>query len=151
MIVRQMVRGALISGIVAGMGLAVVPAIAQSNFGTLTLAPGFSSSQGMVQGRTGGSTSLTNSVAERDRNGNICLGYGSATPDYILDLDGRFDQLTLQVNGSGDTTLIVQGPGGVLCGDDEVSASGWAAGEYQVWVGTGSPGQRSNYTLTVRE
>ncbi|MBE9099122.1 hypothetical protein [Vacuolonema iberomarrocanum] len=147
---RRMVGGAFILGIVASIGLAVSPAIAQSNFGSLTLAPGFSANEGTAQGRTGGNTSLPASVAERDRNGDLCLGYGSATPDYLLNLTAGFEQLTLRVNGGG-TTLIVQGPGGVLCGDGQVSASGWAAGEYQVWVGTGSPGERSNYTLRVSE
>lgn len=149
---RRMVNAAFAAGMVASIGLAIGPAIAQSNFGTLTLAPGFNPNQGTVQGRTGGSVSLPESVAERDRNGDLCLGYGSATPDHILDLDGRFEQLTLAISGGGsDVTLIVQGPGGLLCGDSQISANGWAAGQYQVWVGTGRPGERSNYTLRVSE
>ncbi|MEO1147029.1 MAG: hypothetical protein AAFY26_15705 [Cyanobacteria bacterium J06638_22] len=147
---RRMVGGGFIVGLVASVGLVVGPAIAQSNFGSLVLAPGFSANEGTVQGRTGGNTSLPDSVAARDRDGELCLGYGSATPDYILELSAGFDQLTLQVSG-GNTTLIVRGPGGVLCGDDQVSASGWTAGDYEVWVGTGSPGERFNYTLRASE
>lgn len=161
---HRFVGGVLAVGLATGGGLGLVPAIAQSiaqaNFGTLRLAPGFSPNQGQVQGRTGGRTSLPATVAERDRNGEICLGYGSAAPDYILELDGNFEQLHLQVNSGGnDTTLLVRGPSGVLCGDDiarnnpddEIRADGWRSGEYEVWVGTSNPGERFNYTLVVSE
>jgi len=150
---RPMVFGGLM-----GMGLLALPAIAQSNFGSVTLDPGFSAAQGTLRGNTGGSNSLPQTVSERDRDGNLCLGYGSSMPDHIVVLGQSFDQLTFQVNsGNTDTTLIVRGPGGVRCGDDvsrsspgdQIQGQNWPAGSYEVWVGTSNPGTRQNYTLTV--
>lgn len=126
-----------------------------SNFGTLTLGGGKASAS--ANGNTGGTTSLPAIVSNRDRNDNSCLGFADPTPDHILLLKNDFAKLQLRVNSGGDdTTLIVQGPGGVLCGDDtgsskdaSLSANGWKAGSYRVWVGNAAPGSRRDYTLVV--
>jgi len=146
-------------GGMVSLGLLALPAIAESNFGNVTLNPGFDAAQGTLRGHTGGRNSLPQTISERDRSGNICLGYGSSTPDHIVVLNQDFDRLTFQVNsGNHDTTLIVRGPGGVWCGDDISSSNRgdriegqMSAGSYEVWVGTNNPGSRVNYTLTVSQ
>jgi hypothetical protein len=140
--------------------LSATPLLAQnSNFGALTLSPGFAAADGVTQGSTGGSFSLS-SLANRDRAGNLCLGYGSSNPDHIITLRSNFAQLNLQVDSGGnDTTLVVEGPGGVIrCGDDtgrskdaSIRDTNWQAGAYRVWVGSIESGARYDYTLRVSQ
>jgi hypothetical protein len=99
-------------------------------------------------------------VSNRDRHNNQCLGFGDPTPDHILVLQQAFPKLTLRVNSGGsDTTLVVQGPDGVVrCGDDTGSKkdagltdTDWSTGSYKVWVGTVAPGVQRDYTLSIRQ
>ncbi len=139
--------------------LVVIPALAQSaNFGTITLNP--EKTVWVLNGTTGGSTSLPAIVGDRDRHNNNCLGFGDPTPDHILVLQQSFPKLSLRVNSGGlDTTLVVQGPNGVVrCGDDtgskkdaSITDTDWSAGSYKVWVGTINSGVKRDYTLTVRQ
>jgi hypothetical protein len=145
----------------SGVMLAALPVLSgeKSNFGTLTL--GADKPSGSISGSTGGSTSLPAIVSNSDRNGNKCLGFGDPTPDHILILQQDFPSLKLRVNTGGtDTTLVIQGPDGVVrCGDDIstsnkdalVNDTDWRAGLYKVWVGTSTPGVRREYTLNVRQ
>ncbi|OLP19379.1 hypothetical protein BST81_06420 [Leptolyngbya sp. 'hensonii'] len=130
------------------------PVLAQSsNFGTMTLAPGFSASAGTASGYTGGSVSLA-SIANQDRDGNLCLGYGGdrEMPDHVIVLQQDFSQLTVEFKDKRQPlTLLIQGPGGVRCGEGRVTGPGWSSGTYRLWVGTPDPGRRSNYTLFVRQ
>ncbi len=157
---RAAIAFAVGSGWLIGL-LGVPSALAQdANFSSATLAPGFAAAQGVFRGRTGGQSSLPAIVANRDRMGNLCLGYAAAMPDHVLTLQGSFAQLNLQVNSGGnDTTLVIQGPNHtVRCGDNSgrnrdasIQDTDWATGEYRIWVGTAESGGRFNYTLTVRE
>ncbi|GAB4460244.1 MAG: hypothetical protein OHK0037_07120 [Elainellaceae cyanobacterium] len=141
--------------------LAGTGAIAQqANFGSATLAPGFGADAGTLRGQTGGSSSLPGIVANRDKDGNLCLGFGSSTPDHLITLQGSFSALTLQVNSNrAVSTLVVQGPGNVVrCASGNnrapnatLSGTGWTGGTYRVWVGSSVAGEQFNYTLTVRE
>ena len=130
-----------------------------ANFGQLALSPGFKRAAGVMSGYTNGSFSLP-AIANRDRNNNPCIGYGAPTPDHIIVLEKDFPRLTVKVDARGqDTTLVIKGPNDVIrCGDDtgnskdaSVTDSNWKAGQYSVWVGSIEPGEKSNYTLSVRE
>lgn len=110
---------------------------------------------------TGGSSSLT-AIANFDDHDEVCTGYSynNAVPDHLLYLSQDFDRLSIQVNSGGeDTTLVVVGPQGIHCGDDRsaTNADGWVyrehweKGTYQVWVGTGDPGQSYPYRLEVQQ
>lgn len=142
-------------GLLAVLG--ALPALGQSNFGSLTL--GANKQSGSLAGSTGGSTSLPAIVSNRDRNNNKCLGFGDPTPDHMLVLQQNVPNLKLRVNsGGGDTTLVVQGARDVRCGDDSKSGkdasitdTDWQAGTYKIWVGTATPGERRDYTLYVRQ
>ena len=136
------------------------PVLAQApNFGTLKLSAGFPPGQGQASGRTGGAYSLS-SIANKDRNGNACIGYGAQTPDHIIVLESKFSQLNVQINSGGkDTTMVMKGPNNlVICGDDtgsskdaSITATNLPPGEYRIWVGTVQEGQRGNYALTIRQ
>lgn len=141
--------------------LVAAPALAQSsNFGRISLSPGFSNAEGRATGYIRGSFSLP-SIANRDQDGNFCLGYGDANPDHILVLQDDFSRLTVQVDSGGnDTTLLIQGPdtSTVRCGDNSgrskdasIQDTEWSAGTYSVWVGSFERGRRYDYTLSIQE
>ena len=158
---RALIAGALaVSSLVAGGLSGSTSAMADTaNFGRRSLAPGFGVDDGNVAGYTGGSYSFS-AIANRDSNGNSCLGYGDPQPDYILTLEKDFAALELIVDSGGaDTTLVVEGPGALWCGNDiddfnldaRVLGKLVNAGSYRIWVGTMTPGDRQNYTLTISE
>ncbi len=145
-------------------GLTCIPAIAtvaqRPNQDHFILAVGSSQTSAVVRGSTGGSYSLA-SIANRDRHGNPCIGYGDPESDHIMTLESEFSQLSLKVNSRGsDTTLIIKGPGknNIRCGfgknnhrDAEVRGDQWRPGEYKIWVGSVAPHQRSGYRLSVQQ
>jgi hypothetical protein len=128
----------------------------ESNFGQLALNP--NNPSGKVRGTTGGTASLPAIVSNRDRHNHKCLGFGDPKPDHLLILEKPFATLTLQVRSTADTTLVVQGPDGIVrCADDSgtnknanITDNSWQAGTYKVWVGTADPGIQRDYTLTVQ-
>lgn len=136
------------------------PATAEeTNFGSRSLAPGFAAEAASLSGFTGGSYSFS-ALSNRDRDGNACLGYGDARPDYILTLEQDFSRLSFSVDSGGaDTTLLIRGPGGVWCGNDiskldldaQIQGQDLKAGSYSVWVGTMVAGDRQSYRLTLSE
>ena len=113
----------------------------------------------VVTGNTGGSYSLA-SIANRDRDGNPCIGYGDSQPDRTLALKGDFARLKVQVNSGGnDTTLLIKNVEDrtIRCGfgqngsrDAVIEDSNWQAGTYQIWVGSVTPNMRSQYRLSIQ-
>jgi len=151
------------SGLILAMlsAITATPVMADtSNFGKLTLAPGFAPAQATVEGYTGGSYSLS-AISNRDRDRNPCIGFAAPKPDHVMVLEKDFPQLSIRVNSGGkDTTLLIQGPddGSIRCGDDtgkrkdaSVQGSDWKAGTYKIWVGTFNSGDKGNYTLRVQQ
>ena len=139
------------------MGAAI--AQGEANFEERLLQPGFSTEAGVLNGHTGGSYSLA-AISNRDVEGVACLGYGDSRPDHIVTLESDFAQLAFQVDSKGkDTALLIQGPGGVRCGedasainfDDRIEIENAKRGRYSVWVGTMEPRSRENYRLLVTE
>lgn len=134
------------------------PAIGNpANFASLKLVPGSRSQT--VKGYAKGAMALHRIVGERDRQNNLCLGYGSPSPDHMLVLKQSVNKLKLQVNSQRDTTLLIKGPGNRLyCVDDSAQGkdAGWIAdqlpaGKYAIWVGSFERGQQFRYTVTMEE
>jgi hypothetical protein len=126
-----------------------------SNFGDFTLdakAP-----IAVVNGSTGGSTSLPAVVANTDRRGNRCLGFADPKPDHVMQLPKALGKLSFQVDSGSASTLVIVGPDGtVRCStggnkkDAQMEETNWQAGSYQVWVGSMTPGKKRNYRLVVQ-
>ncbi len=138
--------------------LVALPALAQ-NSTPLQLSLGFARQDGVVNGSTSGSYSLS-TIAKFDREKNPCLGYSSSSADHVVNLTQGFPKLTFQVNSRGkDTTLLIKTPDGqVLCGDDtgnkkdaSISTTNLPPGKYEVWVGSMEPNKRWGYSLTMSE
>lgn len=134
-------------------------ALAQKNsLNELVLAVGSEQSKEIVTGNTGGSYSLA-SIANRDRDKNLCMGYGDPQPDHIITLKGDFARLKMLVNSGGnDTTLVIKEieTQTIRCGfgqngnqDAVIEGSNWSAGTYHVWVGSVAPNMRSPYLLNI--
>jgi hypothetical protein len=129
------------------------PARADSNFGDFTLDA--KSQIAVVNGSTGGSTSLPAVVANTDRKGNRCLGFADPKPDHVMQLPKPIGKLSFQVDSGSSTTLVIVGPDGtVRCStskkDAQLEDVKWQAGAYQIWVGSMAPGKKSNYRLVVQ-
>lgn len=130
-----------------------------TNFGTISLAPGFDTATASLSGYTGGSYSLS-AITNRDVNNKACIGFADPTPDHIIVLQKDFSNLRIAVNSNGsDTTLLVEAPDGkIYCGDDtgrgkdaSIALNQWKEGSYKIWVGTFNPGVKLNYTLSVQQ
>ena len=88
-----------------------------------------------------------------------CQGHIGTNPDHVMVLRQFMPHLRVAVTrteNDGDTTLVLQGPGGLQCGDDQdgnkpVVEGSFAPGVYQIWVGTYSDSTMLSYTLSVTQ
>lgn len=136
-----------LSGVLIASTLALGPfALAQ------TVSAGFGSMR--LSGVAGGSVRATRFGNTAD---GFCTGWIGSSPNHTLTLERDFERLTVSVEAPSDTTLVVLGPTGTRCNDDDGSSpnpriSGrFAAGEYRVYVGSYAEGQSIRYTLSIRE
>jgi hypothetical protein len=121
-----------------------------SNFGTVSLTPGFVPDPHVATGNAGGSLDATSWNAS-------CRGYVSQTPDHLFAAGGNFSFLKIMVSSTEDTTLVVQKPDGTyLCNDDTeglnpVITGSFPPGTYRVWIGSYQAGQNPAYRLGFSE
>jgi hypothetical protein len=121
-----------------------------SNFGQVTLHPGFTPDPHIVEGRSGGGEA----AAARDRR---CRGYITGMPDHLVRLEGNFNYLRIMAAAADDVTLVVQTPSGTyLCDDDSegrnpIVEGRFVGGQYLVWVGSYTAGVNSAYRLGFSE
>lgn len=118
---------------------------------TVTLSPGFAPDPQRLSGTAGGTTDAT--VHGSSPLGG-CFGWVPATPQHVLTLTEHLEWLAVRVSASGDTTLVVEGPVGWWCNDDDIGLNAgmsgqWAPGTYSIFVGTYDQGQALPYTLTL--
>lgn len=120
----------------------------------VTLSPQFSPNPMTLRGTAGGAISVAESVGSSDSQTGPCTGYANRTPDHTLTLKAFFKSLNVDVESSQDTALVIRGPGGLWCNDDNrgknPGISGqWLPGEYDIWVSTYSKNQSAPYSLKV--
>jgi hypothetical protein len=92
--------------------------------------------------------------------GGGCTGYATSAPDFSLNYtSGAFPTLRFYFIGSGDTTLIINTPGGsYVCADDSfgtlnptIDFNSPSSGRYDVWVGSYAPDAYISGTLYITE
>ncbi|MEM9193665.1 MAG: hypothetical protein AAGF12_31105, partial [Myxococcota bacterium] len=121
-----------------------------SNYGTVTLSPGFTPDPHRQSGSSGGQVSASTLSPN-------CTGWVSTNPDHIFVAEGNFGFLKVMVRARRDTTLVIQKPDGTyICNDDAenrnpVLAGAFPQGTYRVWVGSYTQGRNANYTLGFSE
>jgi hypothetical protein len=109
-----------------------------ATYGSTTLRGGFTPDPYRVRLTAGGSL-------EASQLGSGCVGRIAGAPDYELSYRATSFDLTIGVNSSTDTTLVVNGPDGRwYCDDDGADAAfnplirfnDAQSGTYDIWVGT---------------
>lgn len=107
-----------------------------------------------IQGTSGGATTALEIAQTKNTPTGYCDGFTSQQPNHILKIDTFFDYLRLEVESSADTTVVVQGAGGIWCNDDAGSANPmiegqWKPGVYKVWVGSYQADANDNYRIKI--
>ena len=125
-------------------------------FEDIAIAPSFSPKAIELRGISGGGVETQTTSGRKDTETGACIGFVDAAPDHKVTLTKPFSYLKLQVKSSGDTILLLRGPGGSWCSDDvsdrnpEISGD-WLAGTYEVWVGSYEENASFPYLLKVTE
>lgn len=123
-------------------------------FENVTLSPGFSPDPTTVHGISGGAVVASEMSARTETLTGACVGFIDEQPDHRMLLTEYFNYLSLQVESSEDTTLVVRGPGGTWCNDDYLGpnpaiAGQWLSGTYEIWVGSYSPDAYHPYVIRI--
>lgn len=110
----------------------------------------------ILRGISGGTTATQQvSLTPKTETGD-CIGFIDREPDHQINLKSQFKYLRLEVKSPGDTILLIQGPGGTWCNDDNTDRNPrlegqWLGGEYQVWVGSYTKDSSHPYILEISE
>lgn len=122
----------------------------ESNFGTVSLEPGFVPDPKVVSGTSGGDIDASTLNA-------ACTGWVTETPDHILATSGDFSSLRVMAHSAGDITLVVQKPDGTYACDDDtegtdpVVEAAMQQGNYKIWIGSYEQGANAQYQLGFSE
>ncbi len=129
---------------------AAAVAAGNSNYGTVSLTPGFTPDPFKGNGTSGGATSAATFSAG-------CNGYVATQPDHIFTAGGAFGNLRIMAKSTGDITLVVRMPDGTFrCNDDHegtdpLISGNFPAGTYGIWIGSYQSGTNSPYTIGFSE
>ncbi|MEL7036784.1 MAG: hypothetical protein AAFO04_14350 [Cyanobacteria bacterium J06592_8] len=123
-------------------------------FENVKLSPDFTPDVLTVRGLSGGPISAQNTAGREDSPTGPCIGFVDEKPDHKIVLTGFFKYLSLRVQSSEDTVLVVRGPGGSWCNDDYQDmnpgiAGQWLSGTYEIWVGSYTPDRYHPYVLEI--
>lgn len=129
-------------------------AVQAQRFPKLTLSPRFSPDPVTIDGVGGGGIPISKIAGRQQTENGPCVGFANDKPNHTLVLTARFNYLSLQVQSTEDTTMLVRGPGGTWCNDDLQGknpglAGQWLPGSYGIWVGSYQRGQSRPYTIRI--
>jgi hypothetical protein len=125
-------------------------------FEDIAIAPSFTPKVITLRGISGGTVETQKTSGRKSTETGACIGFIDAVPDHRIVLTKGFRYFKLQVKSSGDTILLVRGPGGSWCSDDvsdrnpEISGD-WLEGTYEVWVGSYEKNASFPYLLQLTE
>jgi hypothetical protein len=127
---------------------------ARQMFGNLTLSPSDLRTTHTLYGISGGAVATQSLSNQKQTETGECIGFVDTEPDHRLTLTQNFKYLRLQVKSSGDTVLLVKGPGGTWCNDDvsdrnPIIAGEWLKGTYSIWVGSYEQNASFPYLLEI--
>lgn len=123
------------------------------NYGSTALTSGFVPDPFTVGITSGGSVNV-------NYLSGGCTGFATIAPDFSVNYtSGAFPTLRFYFTGSGDSTMIINGPGGsYFCSDDSfgtlnptIDFTSPSSGRYDVWIGSFSSGTFISGTLSVTE
>jgi hypothetical protein len=125
-------------------------------FEDIAIAPRFTPKAIQLRGISGGGVETQKKSGRKVTETGDCIGFIDAEPDHKITLTKPFKYLNMQVKSSGDTILLVRGPGGSWCSDDvsdrnpEIGGD-WLEGTYEVWVGSYEENTSFPYLLQLTE
>ncbi|ELS32352.1 MULTISPECIES: hypothetical protein [Pseudanabaena] len=125
-------------------------------FEDIAIAPNFAPKTIELRGISGGGVETQKTSKRKTTETGECIGFIDSTPDHKITLTKAFRYLKLQVKSSGDTIMLVRGPGGIWCSDDvsdrnpEISGD-WLEGTYEVWIGSYEENTSFPYLLQLTE
>jgi len=134
----------------------IVPKKSVLMFQDLAIAPKLNQDPKILQGISGGGEETTKISGRIKTETGDCIGFVDTLPDHKITLTSSFKFLNLKVLSSGDTVLLIKGPGGSWCNDDTNSRNPaiggeWLQGTYEVWVGSYEVNSSYPYLLEVSE
>jgi hypothetical protein len=127
----------------------------QIMFQNLAIAPKLNAPQ-VLTGISGGTEETTKIAGRNKTETGECIGFVDTLPDHQITLTANFRFLNLKVLSSGDTILLIKGPGGSWCNDDNDArnpaiAGEWLKGTYDVWIGSYTANASYPYILQISE
>ena len=136
--------------------LCLNPVSAQQIATNITLDHEFAPNPLVLEGMSGGELKATEVVQTSETATGYCDGYVNPQPNHILVLQNFFEFLKIEVESSNDTTILVQGPGGVWCNDDSYNTNPviegeWQEGRYQIWIGSYKENSTNDYQIKITE
>lgn len=123
-------------------------------FGDAVLTPSQVTQGHTLYGISGGTTETQAIAGIKKSETGECIGFVDRVPDHRLTLTESVKFLRLQIKSSGDTVLVIKGPGGTWCSDDvrdrnPIIAGEWLSGIYSIWVGSYEPQASFPYLLEI--
>lgn len=130
----------------------IIPSSETTIFEDVTLSPSFAIPT-TVRGISGGTIAASELLGRGETETGACAGFIDQQPDHRMTLTQFFNFLSLQVQSTDDTSLVIRGPGGTWCNDDFSGknpgmAGQWLSGTYEIWVG--SPRQDAFFPYVIR-
>ena len=129
-------------------------ASAQNIVKNITIDQGVTQAPLLVDGVSAGSLAALEVVRTEQTATGYCDGFVNQQPNHTLTLKKFFDFLKIEVDSSTDTTIVVQGPGGIWCNDDAnhtnpVIEGQWQPGMYKIWIGSYQENVTNNYRIRI--
>ena len=129
-------------------------ASAQNIVQNITIDRGVTRAPLLVDGVSSGSLAALEVARTEQTATGYCDGFVNRQPNHTLTLKKFFDFLKIEVDSSTDTTIVVQGPGGIWCNDDAnhtnpVIEGQWQPGIYKIWIGSYEENVTNNYRLKI--
>ncbi|MDJ0679037.1 MAG: hypothetical protein QNJ18_04155 [Xenococcaceae cyanobacterium MO_167.B52] len=146
----------LISAVTVAVSFLAIPISAQHIATNTTLESQFTPNPLILEGMSGGKFKATELAKTEETATGYCDGYVNLQPNHILVLENFFEFLKIEVESNNDTTILVQGPGGVWCNDDSYNTNPviqgeWQQGSYRIWIGSYQKNSSNNYQIKITE
>ena len=134
--------------------LSVNSTFAQNIIKNITIDQGVTRNPLLVHGVSGGSLAALEVARTEQTATGYCDGFVNRQPNHILTLKKFFDFLKIEVDSRADTTIVVQGPGGIWCNDDTNNTNPmiegqWQPGVYKIWIGSYQENDSNNYRIRI--
>ena len=127
---------------------------AQNIVKNITIDQGVTRTPLLVDGVSGGSLAALEVARTEQTSTGYCDGFVNRQPNHTLTLKKFFDFLKIEVDSLTDTTIVVQGPGGIWCNDDAHNTNPaiegqWQPGVYKIWIGSYQENATDNYRIKI--